>query len=41
VLEKRQTPISVSGSPAEFDAFILSESKRWEKIIRDNQVKID
>ena len=41
VLEKRQTPISVSGSPAEFNAFILSESKRWEKIIRDNQVKID
>jgi tripartite-type tricarboxylate transporter receptor subunit TctC len=41
VLEKRQTPISVSGSPAEFNAFILSESKRWERIIRDNQVKID
>jgi tripartite-type tricarboxylate transporter receptor subunit TctC len=41
VLEKRQTPISVSGSPAEFNAFVLSESKRWERIIRDNQVKID
>jgi len=41
VLERRQTPISVSGSPAEFNAFILSESKRWERIIRDNQVKID
>lgn len=41
VLEKRQTPISVSASPAEFNAFVLSEAKRWEKIIRDNQVKID
>ena len=41
VLEKRQTPISVSGSPAEFNAFVLSEAKRWERIIRDNQVKID
>jgi len=41
VLEKRQTPMSVSGSPAEFNAFVLSEAKRWEKIIRDNQVKID
>jgi tripartite-type tricarboxylate transporter receptor subunit TctC len=41
VLQKRQTPISVSGSPADFDAFILSESKRWERIIRDNQVRID
>lgn len=41
VLAKRQTPISVSDSPAEFNAFILSESKRWEKIIKDNQVKID
>ena len=41
MLEKRQTPISVSGSPAEFNAFVLSEAKRWERIIRDNQVKID
>jgi len=41
VLAKRQTPISLSESPAEFDAYVLSEMKRWEKIIRDNQVKID
>lgn len=41
VLEKRQTPISVSGSPAEFNAFVQSEAKRWERIIKDNKVKID
>jgi tripartite-type tricarboxylate transporter receptor subunit TctC len=41
VLEKRQTPISVSGSPAEFNAFVQSEAKRWEKIIKDNKVRID
>lgn len=41
VLEKRQTPMSVSGSPAEFNAFVQSEAKRWEKIIRDNKVRID
>ncbi len=41
VLAKRQTPISLSESPAEFDAYVLSEMKRWEKIIRDNQVKLD
>jgi tripartite-type tricarboxylate transporter receptor subunit TctC len=41
VLEKRQTPISVSRSPGEFNAFVQSEAKRWDKIIRDNKVKID
>jgi len=41
VLEKRQTPMSLSASPAEFDAYVLSELKRWEKIIKDNDVKID
>ncbi len=40
-LEKRQTPISLSSSPAEFDAYVLSELKRWDKIIKDNNVKID
>ena len=41
LLEKRQTPISLSTSPADFDAYVMSELKRWEKIIRDNKVKID
>ncbi|MDP2241584.1 MAG: tripartite tricarboxylate transporter substrate-binding protein [Burkholderiales bacterium] len=40
-LAKRQTPLSISASPAEFDAFVVSEMKRWEKIIKDNHVKID
>lgn len=41
VLAKRQTPLSLSASPAEFDAYVLSEMKRWEKIIKDNNVKLD
>ena len=40
-LAKRQLPISLSASPEEFAAFVQSEAKRWEKIIRDNSVKID
>jgi tripartite-type tricarboxylate transporter receptor subunit TctC len=41
VLEKRQTPISLSASPADFDAYVLSEMRRWEGIIRSNKVTID
>lgn len=41
VLAKRQTPISLSASPDEFNAYVLSELKRWDKIIKDNNVKID
>ena len=41
VLEKRQTPMSLSASPADFDAYVLSELKRWDRIIKDNKVKID
>jgi len=26
----------VSNTPAEFDAFIRSETERWSKVIRDN-----
>jgi len=41
VLEKRQTPISLSASPADFDAYVLSEMRRWEGIIRSNKITID
>ncbi len=41
VLEKRQTPISLSSSPADFDAYVLSELNRWDGIIKENMVKID
>jgi tripartite-type tricarboxylate transporter receptor subunit TctC len=41
VLEKRQTPMSLSASPADFDAYVLSELKRWDRIIKDNRVRID
>lgn len=40
-LSRRALPVSLSASPEEFNAFVLSEAKRWEKIIRDNNVKID
>jgi tripartite-type tricarboxylate transporter receptor subunit TctC len=41
LLAKRQTPISLSDSPADFNAYVLSEMRRWEGIIRDNQFRID
>jgi tripartite-type tricarboxylate transporter receptor subunit TctC len=40
-LTKRAIPVSLSESPAEFDAYVASESKRWLKIIQDNNVRID
>jgi tripartite-type tricarboxylate transporter receptor subunit TctC len=40
-LAKRQLPVSLSPSPEEYAAFVNAEAKRWEKIIRDNNVKID
>ena len=40
-LEKRSTPLSLSRSPADFNAYVLSEMKRWEGIIRENNVRID
>lgn len=41
MLTKRAIPLSISESPAEFDAYVASENKRWLKIIRDNNVSID
>lgn len=38
---KRAVPLSVSASPAEFNAYVNSESRRWAQIIKDNKVQID
>ena len=40
-LAKRSLPASLSATPEEFNAFVNSEAKRWDKIIKDNNVKID
>jgi tripartite-type tricarboxylate transporter receptor subunit TctC len=40
-LAKRAIPVSLSASPAEFNAYVQSESARWNKIIKDNKVSID
>jgi tripartite-type tricarboxylate transporter receptor subunit TctC len=40
-LSKRQLPMSLSASPEEFTAFVQAEAKRWQKIIRENNVRID
>jgi len=40
-LAKRQLPISLSTSPKESDDYVRSEAKRWEKIIKDNNLRID
>jgi hypothetical protein len=33
--------MSLSASPADFDAYVVSELKRWDRIIKDNKVRID
>ena len=40
-LAKRSIPPVLSASPAEFNAYVISENRRWAKIITDNNVKID
>jgi tripartite-type tricarboxylate transporter receptor subunit TctC len=40
-MAKRSIPLDLSASPAEFNAYVQSEMKRWDKIIRDNNVRID
>ena len=40
-LVRRSIPPVLSKSPAEFNAYVVSELKRWEKIIKDNNVKLD
>ncbi len=34
-------PLALSSSPADFNAYVQSEMKRWEKIIGENKVAID
>ncbi|MBI4194728.1 MAG: tripartite tricarboxylate transporter substrate binding protein [Betaproteobacteria bacterium] len=41
LLARRAIPISLSASPAGFSAYVVAEMKRWDKIITDNNVKID
>jgi tripartite-type tricarboxylate transporter receptor subunit TctC len=38
---KRLIPVETSRSPAEFEAFVQGQSRRWAQIIKDNQVRID
>ena len=38
---KRAVPIALSESPAQFTAYVQSESRRWDRIIKDNNVRID
>ena len=40
-LAKRLIPVTLSASPREFDDYVRAEAKKWAKIIKDNQVKID
>jgi tripartite-type tricarboxylate transporter receptor subunit TctC len=40
-LTKRALPVSLSATPEEFASFVAAEAKRWDKIIRENNVKID
>ena len=41
MLAKRQLPMVLSASPKAFDEYVRSEAKRWEKIIKDNNLRID
>jgi tripartite-type tricarboxylate transporter receptor subunit TctC len=41
LLAKRLIPMSLSESPAEFDRYVRSESARWDKIIKSNNVRIE
>jgi len=38
---KRLVPLAVSASPAEFNAFVAAETRRWVKVVKDNNVSLD
>ena len=40
-LAKRLIPVTLSASPRDFDDYVRAEAKKWAKIIKDNNVKID
>ncbi len=40
-LAKRLIPVTLSATPAAFDDYVRAESRRWAKIIKDNNVRID
>ncbi len=40
-LAKRLLPVTLSASPRALDDYVRAESKKWAKIIKDNNVKID
>jgi tripartite-type tricarboxylate transporter receptor subunit TctC len=39
--EKAAMPISTSKTPEEFQAFVVGELKRWTRIIKENNIKIE
>ena len=41
IFAKNQVPVAISKSPEVFDAFVGSEMKRWAKIIKDNNIRLD
>lgn len=40
-MAKRSVPVALSESPAEFNAFLQTESPRWARIIKDNNVRLE
>ena len=41
LLASRLVPPAVSATPEEFNAYLQAEVRRWSKIIKDNDVKLD
>jgi tripartite-type tricarboxylate transporter receptor subunit TctC len=40
-LAKRLIPVTLSASPKDLDDYVRAEARKWAKIIKDNQVKIE
>lgn len=41
IYAKRLVPLAASASPAEFNTFVESESARWAKAVKDNNVRLE